>query len=273
MITSIAGEKFSLEILRLNDVLLHEECEDNRYRKLAESFKKDGFLSNPLIVGKAGRKYILLDGANRYQALKITGAKLILAQIVDYRSDKVKLRTWNHFVAGMSENDLRHYVRRENIKITGWDGKTELDIKSIGVVISHGAKFRLHLSRFFTELLQKMCSFSKYYENHFSYNRIDGDISLRKLDKLFDEEGVFFIYPEFGKNHIERIASMKQKLPAGISRHLIPNRVLKLKYDISRLMTNGDLREKNKELEEFVNSKILDRKVRLYKEPVLMFDE
>lgn len=273
MIATFAGENFSLELLKLEGVLLHEECEDNRYMKLAERLRKEGFLSNPLIVGKAGRKYILLDGANRYQALKINGAKLLLAQVVDYRSDDVKLRTWNHFVAGMTENDLLNYVRREEIKIKRWNGTDKLNIKSIGVVISSSNKYKLELGQHFTSTLNFMCRFSKYYENHFSYSRIDGDISMRKLSGLFNEPGIFFIYPRFGKEHIEHIATMRQKLPAGITKHMIPNRVLKIKYSLADLMTEGDLSNKNEELEKLVNSKISEKKVRLYKEPVLMFDE
>jgi hypothetical protein len=66
---------------------------------------------------------------------------------------------------------------------------------------------------------------------------------------------------------------MSQKLPAGVSRHLIPNRVLKIKYDIENLMSDKRIADKNSELMELIEYKIQNKKVRLYREPVFIFDE
>ena len=90
----LAGEKFELRLIKSSDILLHEECEDNRYNKLIQRFKEEKILYNPLIVGRYKDKFILIDGANRYEALNRTGCKTILAQLVNYKSSKVRLRSW-----------------------------------------------------------------------------------------------------------------------------------------------------------------------------------
>lgn len=82
-----------------------------------------------------------------------------------------------------------------------------------------------------------------------------------------------FVFPEFSKEDIIIIAGLKQKLPAGISRHMIPNRVLHIKILIDALMTDVNLDKRNEELEKYVQYKIDTKKVRLYREPILIFDE
>ncbi|MEO6693368.1 MAG: hypothetical protein ABIO44_13570, partial [Saprospiraceae bacterium] len=90
---------------------------------------------------------------------------------------------------------------------------------------------------------------------------------------LSQESGLLFIYPQFKKESIVKIASMKDKLPAGISRHSIPNRVLHLKYPIKNLKSGDNLIQRNKELNKFIEDRIASKKVRLYREPTLIFSE
>ncbi|MFI5212261.1 MAG: ParB N-terminal domain-containing protein [Ignavibacteria bacterium] len=111
----LAGEKFELKLIRASDILLHEECEDNRYGRLVERFEQEKVLYNPLIVGRFNDQFVLIDGANRFEALKRTGCKVILAQLVSYSSPEVRLRSWYHFVNEIMLDELKGFLQASGI--------------------------------------------------------------------------------------------------------------------------------------------------------------
>jgi len=270
----LAGEKFELKLLSSSKILLHEECEDNRFGKLIARFNEERVLYNPLIIGKIEDKFILIDGANRFEALRNIGCLSILGQLVDYSSPDVTLKTWYHFVNEMTLDDLVNYCNKNSLKFSECrinskpENKEQLIVKS-----SQNQAICISLSNELEEMLSTLSKLNRYYENEFSYARIDSDTDISDVKKLSTEEGLLFIFPEFHKEDIVTISGLKQKLPAGISRHLIPNRVLHIKILIDALMTDEHLERRNEELEKYVQYKIDTKKVRLYREPILIFDE
>jgi hypothetical protein len=270
----LAGEKFELKLLPSNIVNLHEECEDNRYGKLIDRFTGEKVLYNPLIVAKYDDKYILIDGANRFEALINIGCKSILAQLVDYNSDKVVLKSWYHFVSGMTLEDLTNYANSSSLSFTECQtGQKPESARQLIVKSTTNQAICVNLEHSLEEMLKSLSELNRYYENEFSYARIDSDTDISDVKKLSPDEGLLFVFPEFSKKDIVTIAGLSQKLPAGISRHLIPNRVLHIKILIDALMSDQNLEKRNEELEKYVQYKIDTKKVRLYREPLLVFDE
>lgn len=274
----VSGEKFELKLLKASDVLLHEECEDNRSSKLVERFKREHVLYNPLIVGKYGKKYILIDGANRFEALRKIGCKLILAQLVDYKSKKLQLKTWYHFVNGLNFKELIKIIEScgltyHKCRYSALKKKIAGKLNVVGVLSKSGEAMIIKLNKNFSNMLAELGKLNRFYENKFNYSRIDSDTNLEDFDSLSPENGILFIYPNLSRKHIVKISGLEQKLPAGISRHLIPNRVLHIKYELNLLKDDTEIVKRNKELKEFIDSKIAVKKVRLYREPILVFDE
>ena len=270
----LAGEKFVLKLLPSNLIRLHEECEDNRYSKLMARFTEERVLYNPLIVAKHNDNYILIDGANRFEALKQIGCKSIVAQLVDYQSDNVKLKSWYHFVSNMSMNDMTGYADKYSLKYYDWQmGKKPETKEQMVVLSSSGEAFCFELSNNLEEKLKTLSALNRYYENGFSYTRIDSDTDISDARNLSPDDGLLFVFPQFKKEDIAAISVLEQKLPAGISRHLIPNRVLHLKILIDALLSDENMDKRNEELEKYIQFKIDTKKVRLYREPILIFDE
>jgi hypothetical protein len=270
----LAGEKFELRLIKSSDLSLHEECEDNRYNKLIERFKEEKVLYNPLIVGEYQDKFILIDGANRYEALSRIGCKAILAQLVNYKSSKVRLKSWYHFVNSMTMDDLKDYLISHSLEYKEWNVKKKFNkINRVGVISKNGEAICIKFSKDFEEMMKSICALNKYYETEFNYIRIDSDADLSDINGLSPNEGLLFVYPDFQKEHIVKISQLSQKLPAGITRHLIPNRVLRIKYEIDELKSDNNLEKRNDELNKLIENKVESKKVRLYKEPILIFDE
>jgi hypothetical protein len=70
-----------------------------------------------------------------------------------------------------------------------------------------------------------------------------------------------------------QIARNGQLLPSGITRFIIPGRVLRLNADLAYLQSDNSLEEKNAWLDELVDSKLSGGKIRYYQEPVYLLDE
>ncbi|HEY3250225.1 MAG TPA: ParB N-terminal domain-containing protein [Ignavibacteria bacterium] len=270
----VAGEKFELRLIRHSDILLHEESEDDRRARLAKRFKEEKVLYNPLIVGRYKNRYILIDGANRFEALKSINCKLVLAQIVDYLDPAIQLKSWFHFVNGISIDDLIEYLTREKLwyEYTVFNSKFRA-INEIIIRDKTGKTLRIKLARSLNKMLTQLSSLNNFYESAYNYTRIDSDTEVKDMNQISPYNGLLFMYPRFSKENIINISMMKQKLPAGITRHLIPNRVLHIKYPIKNLKSSSNLDAKNSELMSFIIQKVNSKKVRLYKEPLLIFDE
>src|SRR5438067_5056667 len=89
-----------LRLLSAEALVLHEHADEKRVARMEARLKADGYLKNPPIVAPipgTGR-FVVLDGANRTSALERLGCKHILAQVVDYKSDRVQLLTWHHLI-------------------------------------------------------------------------------------------------------------------------------------------------------------------------------
>ena len=67
------GELPELQIVSMDDVVLHEDPDNERVAQLIERFSADGVLKNPPVVARADNadKMIVLDGANRITSLQM----------------------------------------------------------------------------------------------------------------------------------------------------------------------------------------------------------
>ncbi|MBE2216680.1 MAG: hypothetical protein IAE90_00660 [Ignavibacteria bacterium] len=270
----LAGEKFFLKLLPSDIIALHEECEDNRYGKLLGRFREENVLYNPLIVADLGGKYMLIDGANRFEALRQMECHSILAQVVDYSSPDVILRSWYHFVNEMTLGELEEYLKSAGMSYTKCDSARRPENRNSLVVTSTGGgTLYIPLDEDLEKMLKSLSLLNRFYGSNYSYMRIDSDTDVTDIKSLSADEGLLFMYPDFSKEDIAAISKLKQKLPAGISRHLIPNRVLHIKILIDALKSSEHLEKRNVELQKYIQFKIDTKKVRLYREPILIFDE
>ncbi len=270
----LAGEKFELKLLPQNTVALHEECEDNRSGRLVERFNDENVLYNPLIVAYINDKYILIDGANRFEALRQIGCKAILAQLVDYNSSNVVLKSWYHFVSFMTIKELELFCIESGMEFNMLLKKRKPESKNELIVLStDGCAASIMLSSDLETRLASLSLLNRYYERNFSYTRIDSDTDIANVGDLSPDEGLLFVFPDLAKEDIVAISGLRQKLPAGISRHLIPNRVLHIKILVDALKTDENIDKRNIELDKYIQHKIDSKKVRLYREPILVFDE
>lgn len=270
---------FNLQILRISDIKLHETTENYRFRNVFERITRDRFLLNPVIVGKSGDDYILIDGANRLKSLIESGCKLVIVQIVDYLDSGIKIKNWNHLIYEFDINLIKDFCSKNNLEFRHkgfYSAEMLIRFRPnfISVTdISNSFTNVIKLSEDFEEMIYQMNSFTGLYFNLYDFDRSENEISISDLKKYTRKSGLLAEFPKFGKKKILKVANGINKIPAGITRHILVNRVLHIKYDLELLLDDKDIGDKNRKLNEYLIEKIDNNKVRQYTESVIVFDE
>jgi hypothetical protein len=81
------------------------------------------------------------------------------------------------------------------------------------------------------------------------------------------------VFPEFTVGQVMQVTMSGRYFPAGITRFIIPGRILRLNADMEFLMSDKTLREKNRWLHEMLLHKAGKGRIRYYGEPVYILDE
>ncbi len=270
---------FDIRLIRISDLLLHEATEHVRRDRVLGRISKDKFLNNPVIVGKYKDKLILLDGANRYSSLTSLGCKLILAQVIDYASLKTRLQNWNHIFYDLEMNDIKKFCNENGLKYSSVsikEGKNEMQSNFCCILCSNtfnNENIIVKLPSKKDKMLDALSMFTKHFFDKYEFDRSESEIKISDLRKYSRRKGILISYPYFTKEKIVSLASEGLKIPAGITRHLIQNRVLHLKYALNDLLNDKDIDKKNDDLMKSITKKIDGNKVRQYQESVIVFDE
>ena len=266
----------SLQVVPLEKVLPHERFDPHRVDRLAGRLAKEGILSNPPIVAKADDHYIVLDGATRVTALKKLGFPHIVVQIVS-PEDGVNLHTWHHAIRQLEPTKL--------IKII--ESLPEISLressphKVLDEMFEFGGLCYFHTTEDKVFLIQAMPG-----ANHLQAlnNLTDAYIELGHVERTLNRNmaslkveypdlTALVIFPDHTVEQVLQMAKAKRALPAGITRFIIPGRVLRLKADLNYLKSDKSLAEKNEWLRQFVLEKLDNSAVRYYQEPVYLLDE
>ena len=96
------------------------------------------------------------------------------------------------------------------------------------------------------------------------------------VERLLAEHGrlsALVVFPHYRPGEIRQLAINGSKLPMGITRHIIPGRVLRINIPLGILERDEPLEKKNAWLDQWMQTKMAERHVRYYQEPVFLFDE
>jgi hypothetical protein len=267
---------FSLRIVPLDRVFLHENVDPQRVQRLAQRLEVDDVLVNPPIVIEAGDHYVVLDGATRTTALKQLGYAHTLVQIVS-PNDNLRLRTWYHTIRGA---DPARLIKRI-------DDLPEIDMlehespQALGAVLArkrlcylHTVEDRLFLVRTAPGVddLHALNQVTKTYIDTSHLTRtLTTDMDT--LRQEYPDLSALVVFPQYTVEQVLQIARAGRLLPSGITRFIIPGRVLRVNADLDYLKSDKSLDEKNVWLDELLEDKLKQGKIRYYQEPVYLLDE
>jgi hypothetical protein len=96
---------------------------------------------------------------------------------------------------------------------------------------------------------------------------------LRTLIEEYPTLTGVIIFPTFAPAEVAHIALNGSKVPMGITRHIVAGRALGLNVPLEMLTDAQSLEAKNAWLDDLILQRLKVNKVRLYQEPVIVFDE
>jgi hypothetical protein len=269
-----------LRIVPTPEIHLHEEFDSERVGGIAREMRRRGILTNPPIVAPipGHRAYVLLDGANRVMAARELAFPHILVQIVDYENSSIELSKWDHLVRNFSSEEFFGALEG----IAGLHRRRASLAEAREGLAGHGPFCFVHHPGRGTVALQRdsgaesdvklLREITGIYKDRGTIARILVNASLP--EDIADAESFIVMFPTFTKQDILRCAlSPLDKLPTGISRHVIPNRALRVNLPLSVLRSRKSLVEKNRALNALIAERARRNAIRHYTEATFIYDE
>lgn len=261
-------------------LVLHEDADRARVRRLDEAFRRDGVLRNPPIVspiqGGADGRLVVLDGANRVTALREIGLPHIAAHVVEYGAPEISVSTWMHYVVGDAPTLRERVAAHPGIgvapaatldearrRLLGGTGLAALLDAHGPLVVGPDLDGRAH-ARGLRDLIALYGEVGRYF-------RVAGG-DLEELSAEYGR-GTQVVFRPFAKDDILRLVTRGERLPAGITRHVIPGRVLRLNVPLAWLQGAEPVSVKQTRLDQFVEERWRAHGVRYYAESIYLFDE
>lgn len=263
----------------------HEYHDLQRTEPLVKRLRESGTLKNPPIVTQVGDgmrvepRYVVLDGANRSTAARAAGWPHILVQVVRYESPSVELHTWFHALtadaratleeglATLSGLDVRRHDRLQaRAMLARREALACIVLDQDDVIVVRGGQ-TLH------ERNQLLNALVLLYQDRVPYVRVTTD-SLTAARKEHPDVRALVIFPRFDPAEVIDLASAGEYLPAGITRHLIRWRALRVNIPLSLCEdATMTLDQKNAWVADWMATRLTKREVRFYEEPTVLFDE
>lgn len=270
-----------LRFVAVDALVPHEQHDEQRARPLVRRLREQGMLRNPPIVAPLAPgdpRFVVLDGANRATAAREAGLRDLVVQVVDYDDPSVRLTTWHHALGafpiaelhaalteipglGCQDTDLRHaravLARREAIAFIAEGGDRACTL--------HGPD-DLHRRNAVLNTVVDV------YRDRARVYRVPHD-SLAEAQSRHPGVTALVVFPHFEPAEVIDLATSGARLPAGITRHLIRWRALRINVPLDMLSDTRPLAEKQRWLESWLREKLDQRQVRFYEEPTVLFDE
>jgi len=266
-----------LVILSLDDVLPHEHVDPRRVQSLANRLKEDGRILNPPLVTPWQGKYVVLDGATRTEAVRWLRCPHIVAQVVDL--DAVELYTWNHVVLETAGHALLTRLRElpglvlERMSYEAMRAGLRERRLVAGILLSSDEVYGVRN----TELVSggDVRALNRLVDVYLSQAQVERTLAetWEDLQKEYPDAAMLILFPAYTPQEVMQFVMTGQRLPAGITRFVVPGRILRLNLPLDMLCDARSLGEKNQSLQSFIQERLSRRRVRYYQEPVVLLDE
>lgn len=262
----------NLRIVPTARLFPHEDHDSQRSDPLIQRMSTDLYMINPPIVAPMGNDdYVILDGANRVFAFAALGYPHVLVQVASYDSGYIQLETWHHLVGGWSNFDFIEYIRLLlDIHIT--DGHSLQAIAHI--TLREGQILALRATA--ETVHQRNAALRQFvgvYQRNAALYRTALDLPEDNW-AIHPDAIAMVVFPHYKPADIIEAAQQHAFLPAGVSRHIVFGRAIRVNYPIALLRDpNTSLAEKNDHLLAWMQDKVAKRQVRYYAEATYQFDE
>jgi phosphoglycerate dehydrogenase-like enzyme len=278
------SETLALEVVPTELVAPHEYIDEKRVSRLMERLEEDGRLVNPPITTYWKGQYIILDGATRYSSLKRLDYPHVIVQVVDKDQAGFQLHTWYHAISAEEGKSLESGFDDLLDHLRQIDG---LILSSLSHEEAQNALNRPEALCYFSDRqgrlvlaeiapgASKLTVMNGIVDTYNAWGTVERTL-LTDTDRLaaqFPRLVAVAIFPQFTPEDVFDAAANGELLPAGLTRFVIPGRILRLNADLSYLKRDEPLPAKRAWFNDFLTGKLSRSHLRVYQEPVTMLDE
>lgn len=249
-----------LRIVGLAALILHETHDEARLSRVRDDLREEAVQRNPVIVAPYGERFFVLDGAHRVRALIELSCTLALVQLVELPESA---ESWGHLLPAAGLEEALRSVEGVEVLEERPDEACLIEARFFGGRLLY---VRAQNGGLVREARALRALQSVYPE---------GDVVVRRVDPEgaveIPEGEALLLYRRFTPTQLVQVVERGEVLPAGITRFVVSERVLNVRYPL-RLLTGGDPHRRDAELREFVEDAWKKGRVRRYAEPVVLFE-
>jgi hypothetical protein len=269
-----------LRMLPVEQLLLHETSDERRVARLCQRFLDDGRLKNPPVVAPlpAADAYLVLDGANRVAAVRKLGFPHIVAQVVSYDDPGLELSTWHHVVTGLAEADfLQALAAIPHLHLAAVTQHAARQLLAIGdaaayVVCRQGVLAVVNTARSIGSDIGLLNQVVGAYKGRANIYRASND-DFSKQAPTYPDITALVVFPAYRPSDLIALVRRGEVVPSGVTRHLIPERALRINIPLSILAADQPLAEKEAWLQRWWRERLDANAIRYYAESTFLFDE
>lgn len=260
-----------LQLVSLDRCVLHESIDPQRVARLAAHLRAEDVLRNPPIVAASAEQLMVLDGATRTTALRELGLLAGPVQLINYTDERIELHTWAHL---LPETRLHSLLRA----LRGIPGLTLQPATTQPIAIrplcelltAEGERWTLSGADGLLQEARLLEQIFRCYVQRAAVHRLPHDAPIHPAS--LPAGSIAVLFPRYSKRDLLMLTQVGGILPAGITRHVIPGRVLRLNVPLAPLRTET-LAAQETWFSAWVAERIATGHARLYNEPTWLFDE
>jgi phosphoglycerate dehydrogenase-like enzyme len=266
-----------LRIVPSEMVFAHELFDRKRVEGLARRLQASDVLKNPPLVMETEAGYMVLDGATRSTALRQLGLPHMLVQVFQADTKGLELETWYHVIREIKKDDLLRILQSLpdiELMATTPERATEaqLEYGSLCYIQFIGGPVYLVHARTGVNRLDALNQLTTTYIEASQTSRTLSR-EMAQLQHEYPDMAALVVFPVFSVEQVIQLACAGRRLPAGITRFIVPGRILRVNLDLEMLRSEQSLREKNRWLHDLLLDKQKSGQIRYYAEPVYLLDE
>ena len=250
-----------LRVIPLTQIVPHEDFDPLRVDRLARRISESGHQLNPVIcIETDSGDFVLLDGATRTAALRHLGLGYGLVQVVP--AETVNLETWHHVIRDANPGEVLDRIEaNEDLVVTAPTAPPRLSTSDGRSATVSGSG----------SLYGVLSALVDSYVGQWKVSRIEQD-DLPDVAVLYPDWAVLVEHPTLTIDDVMKAALSEDRLPAGVTRFIVPDRALRVKADLG-VLAEGPQSERQAQLDRLIEGLVGEARVRRYPQSVVIFDE
>ena len=268
----------NLRVVNLAEVVTHESVDPRRVQRLQERFDASGILTDPPVVSFWDGKYVVLDGATRTSTLQTLSYAHIIVQVVSPERE-VTLHTWNHAVSHLDFDAFleacTHIPHLQAHPATIEEAEEHLLTGAAFAYLNHVQRGIYVLDSDAPTWEERLDAVRKVVDVYNRLGQVERTLStdMTLLRNDYPGLSMVVIFRPLDVREILQAAADGHPMPAGVTRFVIPGRVLRLNARLDTLRRPASLAQKNEWLNELLTERLARAGARYYQEPVILLDE